>query len=122
MASKEIIGLFRYRLNIGTLELLNSGEYLFLINDHYRERLIADNFPFDSFFKQGETARICKTLPSLFTEMLPERQDTMDCFGITPADNEWQRLVKSAIHDRPKKDHTYILLLPVSTGERLMHV
>ncbi|MCL2571090.1 MAG: hypothetical protein FWE11_01685 [Defluviitaleaceae bacterium] len=112
--NKVIIGLFRNRLNIGTLELLDNGEYLFIINFDYRKRLIEDNFPFDYEFKQNETILISKTLPHLFADIIPHRSEELKRYGITPDDNEWSRLIKSAIHEEPKKDNTYILTMPVS--------
>jgi len=111
--TKIIIGLFRNRLNIGTLEQLDSGEYIFLINFTYRERLLKDNFPFDNFFRHGENVQILQTLPHFFSELIPERADDIKSYGITPDDSDWEKLIKSAIHGNPKSDNAYILVIPV---------
>jgi len=112
--TKEVIGLFRNRLNIGTLELLKSGEYLFLINHTNRERLLKDNFPFDNYFRQGETEQILKSPPHFFRDLVPVRMEEINHYGITPNDSEWARLVKSAIYGNPKSDSTYIQVMHVS--------
>jgi len=113
MQTKVTIGLFRNRLNIATLELLENGEYALSINAENRERLLKDNFPFDNCFQQKETMQICQSLPTLFRELIPKRAKDIKRYGITPEDSDWEQLIKSAIHGNPKSDHTYIQAMPI---------
>jgi len=114
MQTKQVIGLFLKRLNIGTLVLLETGEYLFLINFTYRERLLKESFPFDNYFHQGETTKIYQSLPYLFRKFIPERAEDIKRYGIAPNDSDWVKLVKSAIQGNPKSDNIYITVIPIS--------
>lgn len=118
--TKEIIGVFRNRLNIGTLELLENGKYIFLINTANRERLLADNFPFDNLFQKGETVRICETLPDFITGLIPQRLKDVERVGILATDSDWVKLTKSALLGNPKSDNVCAQLMPVYTGEKLV--